>query len=71
MSLTEKQKDANEQYFSKVINILGEGSVFVWKDLAEPLVKRNGKFQCKEKAYNKAKEIVSQDFFNKNFELTK
>ena len=69
MNLTHKQQTENEEYFLKVLNTLAEGGVFGWKDLGEVLVKRNRKFQCQEKAYNKAKEIVTQDFFNKNFEL--
>ena len=65
MNLTYKEQIENEEYFLKVLNTLAEGGVFGWKDLGEVLVKRNRKFQ----AYNKAKEIVTQDFFNKNFEL--
>ena len=53
MELTSEQIKANERYFTNVINTLGEGGVFGWKDLGEVLVKRNGKFECKQKAYKK------------------
>ena len=59
----------NEKYFTDVLNMLNEGGVFGWKDLGEVLIKRNGKLECKQKAYNKAKEITSKNFFENNFIL--
>lgn len=61
----------NEMYFTNVLNTLNEGGVFWWKDLNEGLVKKFGKLVCHEKAYNKAKEITSKDFFENNFILVK
>jgi len=69
MKLTEQQIKANERYFTNVINTLGEGGVFGWKDLGQVLVKRNGKLECKQKAHDKLKEITSIDYFEKNFIL--
>ena len=61
----------NEIYFTNILNLLNEGGVFGWKDLGEVLIKRNGKLECKQKAYNKAKEITSKDFFDDFFKLSK
>jgi len=64
-----KQIIDNEKYFSNVINTLSDGGVFGWKDLGEVLVKKNGKLVCKQKAYDKLKEITSKDYFENNFIL--
>lgn len=71
MKLTDEQIKDNERYFTNVINTLGEGGVFGWKDLCEVLVKRNGKFECKQKAYDKLKEITGKHFFEEFFILIK
>ena len=70
MKKTEEEKiRANEIYFSNLINILGEGGMFGWKSEGEVLVKRNGKLVCPKKSYHKAMNIVSESFFENNFEL--
>lgn len=66
---TEQQIKDNERYFTNILSTLNEGGVFGWKDLGEVLVKRNGKLVCKQKAYNKAKEITSNVYFENNFIL--
>jgi len=71
MQLKEQQIKDNEKYFTNVLNTLRDGGVFGWKDLGEVLIKRNGKFECKKKAYDKLKEITSKDFFENNFILLK
>ena len=35
----------------------------------EVLVKTDGKFQCSMKAYNKAQQILSKNYFDKYFSL--
>jgi len=69
MELTSEQIKDNERYFNNVLSTLNEGGVFGWKDLGEVLVKRNSKFECKQKAYDKLKEITSKNYFENNFIL--
>lgn len=69
MQLTKQQIKDNEKYFSNVIDTLSEGGVFGWKDLAEVLVKKNNKLVCKQRAYDKLKEITSKEYFENNFIL--
>jgi len=64
-----KEIKENELYFSRVLDTLAEGGVFGWKDLGEILVKTDGKFQCSMKAYNKAQQILSKNYFDKYFSL--
>jgi hypothetical protein len=71
MKLTDEQIKDNERYFHNVLSTLNEGGVFGWKDLGEVLVKRNGKFECNKKAYDKAKEITGKHFFEEFFILIK
>ncbi len=71
MKLTEQQIKDNERYFSNVLSTLNEGGVFGWKDLGEVLVKKNNKLICKQKSYDKAKQITSKEFFENNFTLLK
>lgn len=69
MKLTDEQIKDNERYFYNVLSTLNEGGVFGWKDLGETLVKKHNKLVCRQKAYDKAKEITSKEYFENNFIL--
>jgi hypothetical protein len=60
---------ANEDYFTKVFGILGEGGVFVWKSIQEPFYKRGDKLQCSKRALNEVENVVTREYFEKTFEL--
>lgn len=65
----DQQIKENERYFSNILNKLNEGGAFGWITLGEAMVKKNGKFVCSQKAYDKLNEIVSKDFLVKNFNI--
>ena len=67
--MTEEKLKANEDYFLKVLSVLNEGNVFVWKSIQEPFYKRGDKLQCSKRALNEAENIVTEEFFKKHFEL--
>ena len=65
----ESEQQQNERYFLTTIYSLKEGGIFGWMGMGESCVKRNDKLVCPKKSYDKAKEIVSKNFFIKHFEL--
>ena len=67
--LEQYQISENEAYFNRVLSFLGEGGMFVWKDLGEVFIKRGNKFQVSQKALDRLKGIVSKEYFKKTFEL--
>lgn len=67
--MTQEKIKANEDYFVKIIGILNEGNVFVWKSIQEPFYKRGDKLQCSKRALNEVENIVTEEFFKKHFEL--
>jgi hypothetical protein len=64
------QKD-NEVYFDQVKALLSEGGSFIWKDLAETLIKKDGRLRASQKVLDHIKErgLVSQAYYNKTFIL--
>lgn len=69
--LSKFQKKENEAFFSNVLSTAKEGGVFFWISMQEALVRKDNKFQCSEAVLKEAKLIVSEEFFNENFELKK
>jgi hypothetical protein len=67
--MTLNQIKENELYFTKVLDTLGEGGVFFFKNVLEVLKKRQGFFECSKKAYLEVEKIVSQDFLHKYFKI--
>ncbi len=70
MTVKDKIK-ANENYFSNVINILGEKGVFLFKDAGVVYQKQNGKLTGTREELDKVKNLVSPEFFDQNFTIKK
>jgi len=68
----EKYKiEANEEFFTNVIRVLREGGAWGWPDAAVLFTKQGDKLVGNEIANREAKKIVSEEFFNKHFEVLK
>ena len=63
--------EANEEFFTNVIHVLREGGVWGWPDAAVLFTKRGDKLIGNEIANREAKKIVSEEFFNKHFDVLK
>ena len=61
--------DANEQFFTNVINMLVDGGKYTWIDEGHIFTSRDGKLECKQEAYNDVSLIVSKEFLEKNFKV--
>ena len=62
---------ANEEFFTNIFNELREGDVWRWPDAAVLFTKRGDKLVGNTIANREAKKIVSEEFFNKHFEILK
>lgn len=69
--LSKFQKKENETFFNNVLSTTKEGGIFFWISMQEALVRKDNKFQCSEAVLKETKLIVSQEFFEANFELKK
>lgn len=67
--MTNRERTENESFFSNMLDNLMDGGAFVWKDLGEILVKRNGKFEASPNAYNILSYAVSPKYFTETFTL--
>lgn len=61
--------EANEEFFTQVLRFVKEGGVYGWPDAQEVFTKRNGKLVGSAVGINKVREIVSEEFFTKTFEV--
>ena len=68
---TPYQIQGNEDYFSRLLKMLKEGGAYGFVVIGEVLVKKGRKFQCSERALGFLKGLVSEQFFENNFELKK
>ena len=69
--LTQIQIKVNEQFFTSIIALLGEGNIYYWPATQEIYLLKNNKLTCSWSAYNRAKEVVSKKFLEENFIKTK
>jgi len=67
--MKEEHKRANEQFFTRVIQTLGEGGVYGWVSLNEIMIKKGNKLVCTKRAYEEVQHIVSEQYLKSNFEL--
>ena len=65
--LPQYQINANEQFFSQMMNLLTENAKWVWPMESEMFTYKNGKFYGNKKAYKKISQIVSKKFLENNF----
>lgn len=62
---------ANEDFFTNIIRVLNEGGVWGWPDAAVMFTKHGDKLVGNKIANREAKKIVSEEFFNKHFDILK
>lgn len=67
MAITQFQKEENEKFFTKVLELLNDGDVYVYKATSEIYFKKGNKFECSQSAYDEVKKIVSSDFIKSYF----
>lgn len=67
MILTKFQEKENEKFFTKVLGVLNDGGVYVYKATSEIYFKKGNKFECSQSAYDEVKKIVSGDFLKSYF----
>lgn len=58
----------NELFFNNLIRSLREGGIWVWKDFGYIFTKRNNKLVGDTNSLKEIKEIVSYEYYKKNFE---
>ncbi len=68
MKLTPREKQINADYFRGIIN--SSAQLYMWQDLGEYFVLKNGKLQGTERGVSACKEITPLSF-HKNFEVLK
>jgi hypothetical protein len=69
--MTQTQIDANEMFFTNVLQALGEGGTYGWPSENEIFIVHEGKLTGKKVALEKISKIVSPEFFKDNFKLLK
>lgn len=65
--MTLQQKKVNEDFFSRLLDLLKDNGVWMWPQANEILVKKNGKLAGNKHALKLLKEITTTSFFEKNF----
>lgn len=69
--MTQNQINANETFFTTVLQTLGEGGTYGWPAESEIFIVHDGVFAGKAIALEKISRIVSPKFFNDHFKLLK
>jgi hypothetical protein len=62
---------ANEDFCDHLLRVIKTEGYWIWKDEAVTYVVRDGKFLGTPAALEKVQEIVSPEYFKKNFEILK
>lgn len=67
--MLQHQINANETFFTNVLQALGEGGTYGWPSEGEYFIVHEGKLTGKTAALEKISRIVSPKFFEEHFKL--
>lgn len=65
--MTQFEIKENEKFFSKVINMLKEGGIYMMPATSEIYILKNKKLECSNSGYKNVSQIVSKTFLENNF----
>lgn len=62
---------ANEEFCDHLLRVVKENGTWGWPDQQAVFVVRSGKFHAAPEDLKKVQQIVSPEYFKKNFEILK